>query len=236
MYLFCHRIQCIMKVLIIEDETALMEDIRNFLETEKIMVETASDYKEAMAKILDYEYDCVVVDINLPKGSGFNIVNELKSMNSKSGIIIISARDSLDDKLSGLNLGADDYLVKPFHLSELNARINSIVRRRLFDGYNIVTFNEIAMDCSAQAIKVNSLPVMLTRKEFDLLAYFITNQNRVLSQSAIVEHLWPDEIEFAGSYKFLYTHVGNLRKKLQDAGCSSYIKSIYGIGYKWGES
>jgi DNA-binding response OmpR family regulator len=225
-----------MKVLIIEDEIALLEDIKNYLEVEKLTIETAPDFRQAMAKILDYEYDCVVVDINLPKGSGFNIVKELKDIKSKAGIIIISARDSLDDKLNGLNLGSDDYLVKPFHLSELNARINSILRRRLFNGENITTFNEIAIDHSAQTIKVNSMPVTLTRKEFDLLAYFITNKNRVLSQSAIVEHLWPDEIEFTDSYKFLYTHVGNLRKKLQDAGCSNYLKSIYGIGYKWEEA
>lgn len=225
-----------MKVLIIEDEIALLEDIKNYLEVEKLTVETAPDFQQARAKILDYEYDCVVVDINLPKGSGFNIVKELKDMKSKAGIIIISARNSLDDKLNGLNLGSDDYLVKPFHLSELNARINSILRRRLFNGDNITTFNEIAIDYSAQTIKVNSMPVWLTRKEFDLLTYFITNKNRVLSQSAIVEHLWPDEIEFANSYKFLYTHVRNLRKKLQDAGCYNYLKSIYGIGYKWEEA
>lgn len=225
-----------MKVLIIEDEIALLEDIKNYLEVEKLTVETASDFQQAMAKILDYEYDCVVVDINLPKGSGFNIVKELKGMQSKAGIIIISARDSLDDKLNGLNLGSDDYLVKPFHLSELNARINSILRRRLFNGDNITTFNEIAIDHSSQTIKVNSMPVTLTHKEFDLLAYFITNKNRVLTQSAIVEHLWPDEIDFADSYKFLYTHVRNLRKKLQEAGCSNYLKSIYGIGYKWEEA
>lgn len=224
-----------MKVLVVEDEIALLEDIKKYLEIEKMTVETASDFERAMIKIIDYEYDCIVVDINLPKGSGFNIVKELKNMKSEAGIIIISARDSLDDKLTGLNLGSDDYLVKPFHLSELNARIYSILRRRLFKGDNITIFNEITIDHSAQIVKINSILVSLTRKEFDLLAYFITNKNRVLSQSAIVEHLWPDEIEFADSYKFLYTHVGNLRKKLMEASCPNYLKSIYGIGYKWEE-
>lgn len=224
-----------MKVLVIEDETALLQDIKNYLVVENMMVETAIDFKEAMRKISDYNYDCVVVDINLPYGSGFDIIKELKGQKSKAGILIISARNSLDDKLNGLNIGSDDYLVKPFHLSELNARINSIFRRRFLEGNNITIFNEISIDHFAQTVKVNSTQLILTRKEFDLLAYFITNKNKVLSQSAIVEHLWCDEIEFADSYKFLYTHVRNLRKKLQDAGCSNYLKSIYGIGYKWEE-
>jgi Response regulators consisting of a CheY-like receiver domain and a winged-helix DNA-binding domain len=222
-----------MKVLVVEDEIALLEDIKNYLEIEKMTVETASDFHQAKTKISDYEYDCIVVDLNLPEGSGFDIIKELKSMKSMAGIIIISARNSLDDKLNGLNLGSDDYLVKPFHLSELNARINSILRRRLFDGENVTLFNEITINHTSKAVLVNSFPILLTNKEFDLLLYFIINKNRVLSQSAIVEHLWPDEIEFSGSYNFLYTHIRNLRKKLQNSGCPNYLKSIYGIGYKW---
>jgi len=224
-----------MKVLVIEDEIALLADIEKYLEVENMMVETASDFPQAMSKIVDYEYDCIVIDINLPSGSGFDIIQALKEQKSKAGIIIISARDSLDDKLKGLNIGSDDYLVKPFHLSELNARIHAIYRRRFFEGNNTTTFREIIIDHSALTVTVHSNPVMLTRKEFDLLVYFITNKNRVLSQSAIVEHLWHDEIELIDSYNFLYTHIRNLRKKLQNSGCKNYLKSIYGIGYKWVE-
>jgi len=222
-----------MKVLVIEDEIALLQDIKKYLEVENMVVETAPDFQEAKLKISDFEYDCIVVDINLPNGSGFDLVQELKSQKSKTGIIIISARNSLDDKLKGLNIGADDYLVKPFHLSELNARINSIIRRRFQEGNNKTTFNEIGIDHVAQNVTINDKSLILTRKEFDLLVYFITNKNKVLSQLAIVEHLWPDEIELSDSYAFLYTHIRNLRKKIQDAGCTNYLKSVYGIGYKW---
>lgn len=222
-----------MKILVIEDELALLQDIKKYLEVGNMVVETATDYRDGMFKVADFQYDCIVVDINLPNGSGFDIVLELKRQKTKTGIMIISARDSLDDKINGLNIGADDYLVKPFHLSELNARINSIIRRRFQEGNNTTVFNELAIDHIAQTVKVNNLPVVLTHKEFDLLAFFITNKNKVLSQLAIVEHLWPDETELSDSYAFLYTHVRNLRKKMQDAGCPNYLKSVYGIGYKW---
>ncbi|MEN6618035.1 MAG: response regulator transcription factor [Rikenellaceae bacterium] len=224
-----------MKVLVIEDEVALLQDIKKYLEVENMVVETVSDFRQAILKISDYEYDCVVVDINLPKGSGFDIIREIKKLKLKTGIIIISARNSLDDKITGLNIGSDDYLVKPFHLSELNARINSIFRRRFFDCNNQTVFNEISIDHTARTVKVNSAQLILTNKEFDLLEYFITNKNKVLSQSSIVEHLWRDEVDLFDSYTFLYTHIRNLRKKLEDAGCCSYLKSVYGIGYKWQE-
>ncbi|MDP4278262.1 MAG: response regulator transcription factor [Bacteroidota bacterium] len=222
-----------MKVLVIEDELALLQDIRNYLEGANMTVETASDYQQALSKISGFDYDCLVVDINLPHGSGFDIIHKLKAQESKAGIIIISARHSLDDKIKGLNIGADDYLVKPFHLSELNARINSIIRRRILDGNNLTTFHEIRIDHTAQTVTIHDKPVLLTHKEFDLLVYFISNKNKVLSQLSIVEHLWMDEIELVDSYAFLYTHIRNLRKKMQDAGCPNYLKSIYGIGYKW---
>ena len=222
-----------MKILVVEDEVALLQDIKKYLEVENMIVETASDFHQATLKISDYEYDCIVVDINLPKGSGFDLIKELKVQNSKAGIIIISARDSLEDRIRGLDTGSDDYLVKPFHLSELNARIKSIIRRRLFDGDNKTVFNEISIDHNSQIVKVLDTKVNLTHKEFNLLLYFITNNSKVLSQAAIVEHLWQDEIELVDSYTFLYTHVRNLRKKLQDAGCNNYLKSVYGIGYKW---
>lgn len=224
-----------MRILVIEDEAALLEDIKSYLETENLIVEIAGDFREGLTKISDYEYDCVVVDINLPNGSGFELIKELKLQNSKAGIIIVSARNSLDDRLLGLNLGSDDYLVKPFHLSELNARINSILRRRLFDGNNLLRFCEIEINLNSHIASVKGLVLPLTRKEYDLLLYFVINKNRVLSQASIVEHLWSDDIELSDSYAFLYTHIRNLRKKLTDAGCKSYLKSIYSLGYKWEE-
>lgn len=224
-----------MRILVVEDESALLQDVKSYLETENLIVETAGDFREGFNKITDYEYDCVVVDINLPNGSGFELIKELKLQNPKVGIIIISARNSLDDRLLGLNMGSDDYLVKPFHLSELNARINSILRRRLFDGNNLLHFSEIEINLNSQTVSVNGTLLPLTRKEYDLLLYFITNKNRVLSQASIVEHLWRDDIELVDSYAFLYTHIRNLRKKLADAGCKGYLKSVYSIGYKWEE-
>ena len=161
------------------------------------------------------------------------LIKELKITRSNAGILIISARNSLDDKLKGLNLGSDDYLVKPFHLSELNARINAILRRRLFEGNLVTHFNELTIDHRALSVKVSDHPLSLTPKEFDLLNYFIINKNKVLTQSGIVEHLWNDELEFVDSYTFLYTHIRNLRKKLQDAGAGNYLKSIYSVGYIW---
>ncbi len=222
-----------MKVLVIEDETALLQDIKNYLEAENLIVETATNFFDAINKTRNYLYDCIILDINLPDGNGFDIIKELKNEGADTGIIIISARNSLDDRLKGLNLGSDDYIVKPFHLSELNARINSVYRRRYLAGNNLTVFNEITVDHSAKTVIINSNKVVLTRKEFELLVYFITNKNRVLSQSAIVEHLWQDEADLVDTYAFLYTHIRNLRKKLNEAGCEKYLKSVYGIGYKW---
>ncbi len=225
-----------MKVLIIEDEQALLKDIKKYLEDVNITVDTALQYRAAIDKTIVTDYDCIVVDINLPDGSGFDIIRHLKENNSEAGIIIISARNSLDDKLMGLNIGSDDYLVKPFHLSELNARIHAIIRRRLLRGNDITSFREITIDHTALSVTVNSQEIPLTRKEFDMLNYFIINKNRVLSQSSIIEHLWPDDIQLSDSYNFLYTHIRNLRKKLQQYGCGDYIKSVYGVGYKWEDS
>jgi DNA-binding response OmpR family regulator len=154
-------------------------------------------------------------------------------MNKNDGVLIISARHSLDDKVDGLNLGADDYLVKPFHLSELQARVTAIVRRKSFDGNNTIVFNEISIDTQAMKVNVNAGLLNLTKKEFDLLVYFIANQRKVVTKNAIAEHLWGDEIDLSDDFDFIYTHIKNLRKKLIEAGCTDYIKSMYGVGYKF---
>jgi len=222
-----------MKILIIEDEAALQESIQKYLEHQGYVCETVGNFIAGMEKVRSFNYDCVVVDIGLPYGSGLDIVKELKEIESKAGIIIISAKNALEDKLKGLELGSDDYLTKPFHLSELNARINAILRRRNFGGSKIIQFQEIQIDPEAQRVSVENKAVDLTDKEYQLLEYFIANQRRVLTKAAIAEHIWGDEYEQVSNYDFIYTHIKNLRKKLIDAGCEDYIKTVYGTGYRF---
>jgi DNA-binding response OmpR family regulator len=222
-----------MKILIIEDEPALRESVQKYLEHQGYVCEAVGDFKTGMDKVGLYSYDCVVVDIGLPEGSGLDIIRELKELDAKSGIIIISARNSLEDKLTGLEIGSDDYLTKPFHLSELNARINAIIRRKNFGGSKTIQFNEIKLYTDGRRVTVNDKNVELTDKEYQLLVYFIANQRRVLTKAAIAEHIWGDEYEQLGSYDFIYTHIKNLRKKLMDAGSGDYIKTLYGTGYRF---
>jgi len=225
-----------MKILIIEDEKALQESIQKYLEHQGYVCETAGDFKTGKEKVSEFIYDCIVVDIGLPYGSGLDIVKELKNMESKAGIIIISAKNALEDKLKGLELGSDDYLTKPFHLSELNARINAIIRRRSFGGSKIIPFNEIKLDAEAQRVTVDEKAVDLTDKEYQLLEYFVANQRRVLTKGAIAEHIWGDEYMQVSNYDFIYSHIKNLRKKLIDAGSEDYIKTVYGSGYRFTDS
>jgi DNA-binding response OmpR family regulator len=222
-----------MKVLVIEDEKELSDSICTYLANEQFVCERAFDYGSSMEKILLYDYACIVLDVNLPGGSGLDILKELKTQNKTDGVLIISARNSLDDKVFALKTGADDYLTKPFHLPELAARVSAIIRRKSFEGKNDITFNELKLDLGEKNVRVNSNPVDLTRKEYELLLYFISNKNRVISKNAIAQHLWGDNMDLADSYDFIYTHIKNLRKKLIQAGASDYIKSVYGMGYKF---
>jgi DNA-binding response OmpR family regulator len=221
-----------MKVLIIEDEKALSESIFAYLHSEHYTVETASDFHTAMEKISLYDYACIILDITLPGGSGLDILKELKVNHKAEGVLIISAKNSLDDKILGLKSGADDYLTKPFHLSELAARVAAIIRRKSFEGKNSLSFDELHLDLLEKTVKVNNRPIDLTRKEYDLLLYFISNKNKVISKGAIAEHLWGDNMDMADNYDFIYTHIKNLRKKILQAGAQDYIKSVYGMGYK----
>lgn len=222
-----------MKVLVIEDEPQLRESIQTYLEQQGFVCEAVADFRAGMEKVRLYPYDCVVVDIGLPFGSGLDIVRELKELEARAGIIIISAKASLEDKLTGLELGSDDYLTKPFHLSELNARIHAILRRRNFGGSKAIVFHEIRLEPEAQAVTVEGKNVELTDKEYQLLEYFIANQRRVLTKAAIATHIWGDEYEQVSNYDFIYTHIKNLRKKLVDAGSGDYIKTVYGTGYRF---
>jgi DNA-binding response OmpR family regulator len=222
-----------MKILLIEDEKALANSIAEFLQKENHLCEMVLRYEDAVEKINMYQYDCIIVDINLPDGSGLNVIRELKENKSETGIIIISAKNSLDDKIEGLEIGADDYLTKPFHLPELNARIKSIIRRRSFGGVNEIVFNDIRILPEKMEVSVNSHVLVLTKKEYDLLIFFLSNKDRVLTKEAIAEHLWGDEMDMADSFDFIYTHIKNLRKKIIEKGGEDYIRTIYGMGYKF---
>jgi len=223
-----------MKILIAEDETSLQESISSYLEREGNICEVASDFGEAYYKVDLYQYDVVVLDINLLNGSGLDILRKLKSGRKETAVLIISANNSLEDKLEGLNLGADDYLTKPFHLAELNSRIKAVLRRGRFGGDETIVFNQIKIDTRARTVFIKEKEVTLTKKEYDLLLFFITNRNRVLSKEIIAEHLWGDHIDLADSFDFIYVHVNNLRKKLTEEG-AKYIRTAYGSGYKFTE-
>jgi DNA-binding response OmpR family regulator len=224
-----------MKILLIEDEKELSRSIAAFLQKESYLCEAVLSYEHAIEKINLYEYDCIIVDINLPDGSGLNLIRALKENKSETGIIIISARNSLDDKVTGLEIGADDYLTKPFHLSELNARIKSIIRRRSFSGANEIVFNDLRLHPEQMEVTVKGLPIILTKKEYGLLVFFLSNKDRILTREAIAEHLWGDEMDMADSFDFIYTHIKNLRKKIMEKGGEDYIKTVYGLGYKFTE-
>ncbi|TAK31802.1 MAG: response regulator transcription factor [Saprospiraceae bacterium] len=223
-----------MKVLIVEDEPGIRETIAGYLQKEGYVCEQAETYDAAAEKVELYEYDLLVLDITLPGGSGLDVLRKLKKNRPETGVLILSAKNSLDDKIIGLDLGADDYLTKPFHLPELNARLKALLRRRFFKGSTAIVFEEIEIDPASNVMQVHGQPVELTRKEYDLLIYFVTNQNRVLTKAAIAEHLWGDYMDLADNFDLVYSHVKNLRKKITEHGGSDYIKTVYGMGYKFG--
>lgn len=221
-----------MKILIVEDEKQLLDSMMTFLKESGMICEKAETLAEASEKADLYEYDCVVLDIGLPDGSGLKVINVLQKKQNQTGIVILSAKNSLDDRLLGLNFGADDYVTKPFYMPELVARIKSVVRRRSFQGKNEILFNEIRVIPDEMMMYVKDKLVSLTKKEHELLLYFLSNQNKVLTKESIAEHLWGDHADMADSFDFIYSHIKNLRKKMTDNGANDYLKSIYGVGYK----
>jgi DNA-binding response OmpR family regulator len=222
-----------MKILIIEDEQEIALSIKNYFKTNGVQCETANSCAMAFIKIDNYDYDCILLDLMLPDGDGFDILRELKSKNKTEGVIIISAKETLDTRIEGFNLGADDFLTKPFHLSELLVRIQALIRRKNFQGNNAVVFNEINIDIFSKTVTINNEKLDLTKKEIDLLLFLIGNNNKVLSKGAIAEHLSGDMADMLDNHDFIYAHIKNLKKKLHTAGSGDYIKTIYGLGYKW---
>ncbi len=222
-----------MKILVVEDEKNLRETIVSFLEEEGFFCDHAENIRFGSQKLDLYHYDCLLVDIGLPDGNGLTLIKELKKLHTDTGIIIISAKNSLDDKISGLDLGADDYITKPFHLTELSSRIKALLRRRKFEGKKEVTFDNIQIIPENRQVQIDGEQLPLTKKEFDLLIYFVANPLRVLTKEAIAEHLWGDFADSADSLDFVYSHIKNLRRKLVEKTGKDYFRNVYGTGYKF---
>ena len=221
-----------MKILIIEDEPSLRELIQRSLEKERYVVEPAADFQSGLRKIEDYDYDCVLLDIMLPDGNGLNLLEQLKKMRKRENVIIISAKDSLDDKVLGLELGADDYLPKPFHLAELNARIKSVIRRQRRDGEMDIRLANIRIVPDTFQVFVDDKEIELNRKEYDILLYFANRPGRLVNKNTLAESVWGDHIDQVDNFDFIYAQIKNLRKKLKDAGALAELKAVYGFGYK----
>lgn len=221
-----------MNILIVEDAKELSHSISDYLTSQSYICEQVFNYIDAREKIELYDYACVILDIGLPDGNGLQLLDNMKADNKLEGVLIISAKNSIDDKVTGLKSGADDYLTKPFHLPELAARVAAIIRRKSFQGSNVIQFGDIELDIISKIARVHGRQLELTKKEYQLLLYFVSNKNKVISKSAIAIHLWGDQMDMANSYDFIYTHIKNLRKKLTQAGADNYLQSIYGMGYK----
>jgi len=221
-----------MKLLVIEDEPSLLKAVVEFFTQEDFLCESAGSYKEGIRKIEDFQYDCIILDINLPGGSGLELLKYLRRNKNSDGVIIISARDSLDDKIAGLDLGADDYITKPFHMSELNARVKALIRRKYGQGKNILELGSLTIDVLSRTAHIDQHPLMLTKNEYDLLLFLVTNKNRVVSRQAIAEHLFGEEANNLSSFDFVYSHIKNLKRKFKEKGADDLIQTVYGLGYK----
>ena len=219
-----------MKILIIEDEPQMLDNMRRTLEQEQYLVESAATYTEALDKIGAYAYDCILLDVMLPDGNGLKILKELKAQQKEEGVIIVSANDSLDDRIEGLNLGADDYLPKPFHMAELRARVQAVLRRRNFEGNRNIQLGNVTINPETRQVFIAGEDINLNRKEYDILTYLIANKTRLVTKAALAEHVWGDHIDQADSFDFIYSQIKNLRKKLEPASIN--VQAVYGVGYK----
>lgn len=224
-----------MKILIIEDENDLVETMKNYLASEGFICESAASWFEAEDSLSVFNYDIIILDLTLPGGDGLDLIKLIKERNKNAGLLIVSAKNSLDDKIKGLDMGADDYISKPFHLAELNSRIKSLARRRHYDGTNELIFNEIKINVESNEVTVNRENIDLTKKEYDILLYFMVNRNKVITRESIAEHVWGDSISYADNYDFVYSHIKNLRKKIGQKKGRNYLHNLYGIGYKFSD-
>ena len=224
-----------MKILIIEDEPSLAQSINQYLTAQEYLCEQAVTYREAIDKISFYSYDCILLDLMLPDGNGMDVLEHLRKADPYTAVLIISAKGALDDKIKGIRIGADDYLSKPFHLAEMSARIYALIRRSHYDGSNIVCTNELKIDLRSKEVTVFGAQIVLTKKEYDLLLFFVGNKNKVISKNALAEHLSGDMADMLDNQDFVYAHIKNLKGKLNKAGCRKAIKTLYGMGYKWVE-
>ncbi len=224
-----------MKILIIEDERRLSDSIRRYLEGQGYLCEQAFTFADAKMMAGSYDYDCVLLDLMLPGGDGLDILRSLRSRHKGEGVIIISAKDSIDDRVSGLEIGADDYLPKPFALAELSMRIYALIRRKEFSASNTISSNGLTIDLLQKTVSANGHPIPLTRTEFELLTFFVGNAGKVISKPAIAEHLSGEMADMMDSFDFIYSHIKNLKMKLAKAGVRDCIKTVYGTGYVWTE-
>lgn len=221
-----------MKILIVEDEYEILKSIESFLLSESYIVEKATDYASGIEKVQLYEYDCILLDISLPGGSGLKILEEMKKTGITGNTIIISAKNSLEDKITGLDLGADDYLTKPFHLAELHARIKAVLRRKQLDGSNVLKLGNVSVDFDKHLVYIDDQELRLNRKEFDILSFFAMNTNKLITKEVLAEHVWGDNIDSADNFDFVYAQMKNLRKKLKDSNAGIMLENVYGVGYK----
>ncbi|TDE14732.1 response regulator transcription factor [Dyadobacter psychrotolerans] len=221
-----------MKLLVVEDEESLLQSIIEYFTQADFLCEGAGSYQQGIEKMEDFQYDCIILDINLPGGSGLELLKYLRKNKKSEGVIIISARSSLDDKIVGLDLGADDYLTKPFHLSELFARVKSLIRRKYASGSDTLEISHMKVDLLLKTVEWAGKPVVLTKNEYDLLLFMLTNKNRVVSRQAIAEHIYGEETDNLASFDFVYSHIKNLKKKMKEKGCGDLLQTVYGLGYK----
>ena len=221
-----------MKLLIVEDNLKLLDAISDTLRSEHFVCETATRFEEAYGKLFVYSYDIALIDINLPDGSGLELIRELKKRSTTTGIIVVSARNATTHKVEGLSLGADDYLTKPFDMAELVARVKALLRRRNYGGSDTLTHGGITIHTGSREVIAGDRKIDLTRSEYDILLFFFSNPRRVLTRERIAEHIWGDNMDLADSFDFIYSHIKNLRKKITAAGAADPIKAVYGIGYK----
>ena len=224
-----------MKILIIEDEKDLVDILKNYLGSEGFLCETATSWFEAEDSLSVYNYEIIILDLTLPGGDGLDLIKLIKERNKDAGLLIVSAKNSLDDKIKGLDMGADDYISKPFHLAELNSRIKSLARRRHYEGSNEIVFNEIKINVESAEVSVNGEKLDLTKKEYDILLYLMVNRNKLITRESIAEHAWGDSISYADNFDFVYSHIKNLRKKIGQKKGKNYLHNFYGIGYKFSD-